>query len=638
MDRDLLQEAVAHADAGRLQEAERACAQVLRLDPQNAGAWGLYGIIAQRAGQLPAALEALGRAAVLRPDVAGNHYELANVLRAMGKLPQAIESYRRALAIQPDYADALVNLGIALANSGKRDEAGEAWRAALKINPRDFEALVNLVNHSRSLGRLSEAIDYARRALAIDPGSATAVNNLASVYQQQGRLDEAIAQYRRAIKLPGASIYAYSNLLLNLQYDGTFSPQEVFAEHLRWAQRYEAPLAATIRPHTNDRSPDRRLKIGYVSPDFRDHAIAFFMEPILAHHDPEQVEVFCYAAAPTIDGVTRRLQRYVRGQNWRTIFRVRDADAAEMVRRDGIDILVDLAAHTSAHRLRLFAHKPAPVQVTYLGYAGTTGMNTIDWRITDAIVDPPPAASSVDSPPAASAAELGLTEALHTEKLMRLPRTQWCYRPPSPAPPVAEGPARTNGFVTFGNATNLAKITPRTLDLWARVLVATPGSHLALKSKSFTDDATRERVTAEFANRGVSAERMTLVGGGDLADYLGFFSRIDVCLDTFPFAGGTTTCHTLFMGVPVITLVGPTSVSRVGASVLTNVGLTELIAEMPGQFVQIATDLAGDAERLGMIRQSLRERMLASPLCDEPGFVRELELAYRQMWRAWCGK
>lgn len=616
MSTELINRGFVHLQTGRLQDAEAVCRQLLQTNPNDANAWRLYGFVAEKVGQIQFALDAFGKAVSLAPNAPEMHFSLANALRVAGKLDLAIEAYRAALRINPNYADALINIGIALSNSGQRSEAETHWKRALELDPNDIDATTNLGNHYRAMGRISDAIAFSERAIKIKPDATAAMNNLAFAYQQAGRLADAIATYRKLVALSPGSVYSYSNLLLNLQYDDQISPAEMFAEHRRWAEGIETPLQGTLAAHANDRSRDRRLRIGYVSPDFREHSISFFIEPVLEHHNRDQVEVFCYFAAPNADGVTKRLQSY--DVQWRSIVGLRDAHAAEMIRKDQIDILVDLTVHTTAHRLRVFAHKPAPVQGTWLGYAGTTGLSTIDWRITDPIVDP-----------------VGLTEALHSEKLMRLPRTQWCYRPPDSAPEVSPGPVERNGFVTFGNATNIAKVTATTLDCWAKVVTQTPGARLAIKASSFTDEATRARMFDELTRRGVAPERVSLVAGGDMANYLAFFEQIDICLDTFPFAGGTTTCHTLHMGVPVVTRVGQTSVSRVGASVLTNVGLSDLVADSSDSFLRIATALAGDRDRLRSLRGELRRMMAESPLRDAKGFIRDLESAYRQMWNAW---
>jgi predicted O-linked N-acetylglucosamine transferase (SPINDLY family) len=550
---------------------------------------------------------------------ANGYFQLANAQRAAGQLDAAVESYRQTLRLAPQHADSLLNLGIVLAQSGRTGEAIESWQAVLKRNPNDADALANLGNLMRGLGRLGEALDHTRRAIALNPDRALLHSNLGYVYQQRGQLDEAIACSRHALELEPKLALTHSNLLVNLTYHGSIEPAEVFAEHRRWNARYAEPLKSQVRPHENDRDPDRRIRVGYVSADLRDHSIAYFMEPVLANHDAANVELFCYTLNPRNDAVADRLRGC--GHTWRSIVGVANAQSAEMIRQDRIDILVDLAVHSGGHKLLLFARKPAPVQVTWLGYAGTTGLDVMDFRLTDPIVDPP-----------------GLTESLHTEQLVRLPRTQWCYRPPDDAPDVSPPPfERNSDDVTFGNATNLAKVTPQVIALWARAMnAASTQSRFALMSRSFADESTRQLITEAFAGHDVDASRLSLRPGGTIGDYFRFFADIDVCLDTFPFNGGTTTCHTLWMGVPVLTMTGRTSVSRVAASVLTNVGLGDLVAATPDEFVRVAAALSRDADRLRTLRTQLRDMMRTSPLCDAPAFVRDLETAYRTMWRAWC--
>jgi predicted O-linked N-acetylglucosamine transferase (SPINDLY family) len=622
---DPLEAAFEHFRAGQIAEAEAAVRARLDADGEDPNAWRLYGMIAQQLGKMEFAAQAMARAVRLAPEVAEFHFSLGNVHRSAGNLPSAVEAYRAALALRPGYSDAMINLGLALSNLGDVAEAEAAWMGALALDANDVDALANLCALHRDAGRLARAIEFGERAVAARPAradSSVALSNLGSAYSHGGQLDQAIECCRRAIAVPGASVYAHSNLLLNLAYHGGVEPAEVFAEHRRFNERHAAALTAAARnqPHANDHSPQRRLRIGYVSADFRDHAVAYFVEPILAHHSTDAVEVFCYTGGHR-DAVTQRLQAH--GHTWRSLVGVDDSKAAELIRGDGIDILIDLAVHTGQHRLLLFARRPAPVQATYLGYAGTTGLDAIDWRITDAIVDPPGDAS----------------ERFHSERLMRLPRTQWCYQPPADAPDVAAAPpVRSTGVVTFGAATNLAKVTPQVIELWSRVLRATPGSRFAMKARSLADAATCDRMAAAFAAHGIERARLTFEPAGDMRDYLRFLSTLDIALDTFPFAGGTTTCHTLFMGVPVVTLTGQTSVSRVGASVLTNVGVAELIAKTPEEFVARATELARDRARLAEPQATLRPRMLASPLCDAATFVRDLEAAYRRMWQAWAGR
>jgi predicted O-linked N-acetylglucosamine transferase (SPINDLY family) len=360
--------------------------------------------------------------------------------------------------------------------------------------------------------------------------------------------------------------------------------------------------------------------VGYVSIDFRRHSVAYFLEPILAAHNRESFEVFCYADVPVPDDATERLRRHA--NHWREIGGRSDAEIAELVRNDGIDILVDLVGHTASRLLRVFARKPAPIQISYLGYPGTTGLSSIDYRLTDALTDP-----------------VGITERHHTEKLVRLEDSAWCYRPPAEAPPIAQPPFATRGVVTFGSFNMLPKISPQMIELWAKILAATAGSRMVVKTRSFSDEPSRQRVAALFRRAGVDPSRLDLRSRteaqvGHLADY----GNIDIELDTFPYNGTTIICESLWMGVPVVTLAGQTHVSRVGLSLLSNVGLQDLAAKTPDDYVRIATGLAGDPKRLMELRATMRQRMLQSPLLNEARFTRGVESVYRMMWQAWCSQ
>jgi predicted O-linked N-acetylglucosamine transferase (SPINDLY family) len=431
------------------------------------------------------------------------------------------------------------------------------------------------------------------------------LNDLGNAYKDQGRLDDAVACYRRALKVAPLDAPVHSNLLFALLYHPRIDPDEVFREHQEFGVRHgRGPHARPAR-----RSAGRRLRVGYVSPDLREHVVAFFLEPILASHDPVHFEITCYADVSTPDAVTRRLQGYV--PNWRSLVGLTDAQAADLVRADQLDVLIDLAGHTGGNRLRMFALRPAPAQGTYLGYMGTTGLPAIDFRITDAFADPP-----------------GLTERYHTEALIRLPETSLCYQP-GPTPDAADRPpAHTAGRVTFGSLNNSTKVSPDVAALWARVLRATPGSRLLLKTSGAAE--TDGRLREVFAAHRVEKDRVTFLGRtATRNDYLQLYQSIDVCLDPFPYNGITTTCDALWMGAPVVTLAGKTPVARMGVSLLTNVGLPELVAPTPDAYEACARRLATDLDLLAATRADLRGRMGRSPLMDPLRFVRRLEAAYR---------
>lgn len=647
---DTLRQAIQLHQAGDLASAERYYKQVLAVDPNQPDALHFLGLLAHQAGHSETGAELIRRAIRLQPNNADSRSNLGEVLRAQGKLDEArdallaaialspgkavahlnlgevwrergdfdraIECYQRALRFQPDLTEAHSNLGGVMQTLRRDAEAVECYRRAVQINPRYAIAWQNLGGALEAMGQIEDSVHAYQKAIEIQPDYAHAWSGIASALSQ-GRHDDAIAAYRHALSLRPDLATIRSGLLMLLQYHDRVSPEQLRGEHRQWNDIHAAPLVHFRPQHTNDRNPDRPLRIGYVSPDFCAHSVSFFIEPVLAAHHRERFEIVCYSTAAASDAVTTRLKSLT--PHWRDVASASDAALAQIIRNDRIDILVDLATHTEGNRLLLFAQKPSPVQATWLGYAGSTGLSAIDWRITDAIVDPP-----------------GLTESLHSEKLMRLPRTQWCYRPPADAPEVGPPPVDANGHITFGSANTVAKMTPTTLDLWSRVLTAVPDARLLLKARAFQDLSTRDRIAEAFKQRGVDPARIRVEGWGNLGDYLNFFNTIDIALDTHPFAGGTTTCHSLFMGVPVVTQVGDRSVSRVAASCLHSVGLDDLVAETPEQFVEIARSLARDGARVIDLRQSLRPTLLAAPLCDAEAFVTDLESAYRAMWRQWC--
>lgn len=459
------------------------------------------------------------------------------------------------------------------------------------------------------------ALELINRAISFNQYDPDFYNNCGEAFLATGRVNEAINCYKQAVQLRPAFLKAHSNLLFALSYYPYVKPEAVLAEHRRWSKRQELPLAGAIKPHPNRPDPLRRLKVGYVSPDFRRHAVAYFIEPILANHDHAEFEVFCYDNWPNPDSMTQRFQGYA--DHWRSIAQLDDDALADLVRKDGIDILVDLSGHTYRHRMLLFARKPAPLQVTYLGYPNTTGLAAMDYRVTDVHADP-----------------VGMTDGYYTEKLMRFPDSMWCYCPPDDMPEVNPLPALQNGHVTFGSFNHLAKVTPEAIAVWSRLLRAVPGSRLIMAPVA--EGETRLRVTRAFEENGISGDHLELLGKIPADQYLQLRHRVDIALDSFPCNGGTTTCETLWMGVPVITLSGRTFVSRAGLSLLTNLGLPELIAHTPEEYVSIATRLVNDRERLQALRSSLRQRMAHSPLTDAQRITRNLEQAFRSAWVEWC--
>jgi protein O-GlcNAc transferase len=373
-------------------------------------------------------------------------------------------------------------------------------------------------------------------------------------------------------------------------------------------------LQQFIQPHANERDPERRLRIGYVSPDFREHVVGRFLLPLLTSHDKRAVEVFAYAHVPRPDALTESLRACT--DSWRSIVGLSDAQAADLIRQDRIDILVDLTMHMDRNRLLVFARKPAPIQATYLAYCASTGLETMDYRLSDPYLDPP-----------------GMDESVYSERTIRLPETYWCYQPASETPEVSPLPALERGYVTFGCLNNFCKVSEPTLAAWAKLLRAVPRSQLLLHAHAGSH---RLRVQGFLEHEGLEPARVRFTGIVPLREYFQLYHRIDIALDTFPYGGGTTTCDALWMGVPVVSLVGPTAVGRGGLSILSNVGLPELVGGKEEDYVRIGREWAGDLPRLSHLRSTLRQRMASSPLMDGPHLARNVEAAYRQMWRTWC--
>ena len=547
------------------------------------------------------------------PDCARACYLLAVVRAGEGSPQEAVGLFQDALRLAPGEVRALNGLGVALQQVGSADEAASCYAEAIRIEPRYQDARINLALLLKDHGRLGDAEIAIAQGLLLEPDAVRLNYNLANLLHFQGRSSEAVAAYRSTLRLDPEHLDARQNLLFALHYSSQFSDRQIFAEHLRAARRRAFRPLPARRPDRPPRPPGGRIRIGYLSPDFRSHAVASFIEPILSHHDRERFEVFCYANVYRPDQTTARLQRL--SDQWRDICGVGDEQAAGMIARDGIDILVDLAGHTSGNRLPLFARRPAPLQLTWIGYPDSTGLPQMDYRVTDRLADPP-----------------GRSERYHSERLIRLPSSFCCYLPPQDAPEVAPPPFSSTGRITFGSFNNLAKVTPEVIELWSRVLHAVPGSGLLLKGRPLVDPRVRDRVLASFRSAGVEPGRVELHGGeATTRAHLAHYHRVDIALDTFPYNGTTTTCEALWMGVPVLTLAGTRHASRTGVSILTNCGLPELVAQDCGEYLEIARELAGNRDKLVDLRKGLRELMQSAPLLDQAGITRQWEAALSGM-------
>jgi predicted O-linked N-acetylglucosamine transferase (SPINDLY family) len=602
----------AYRALGRQDEAIGCYRRALDLDPALAGVHFNLGNALKEDGQLAAAIVAYERALQLDPREAKVHNNLGNTRRAAGELPAAVTSLRTAVELSPDYAEAWNNLGLALSELKQHAEAVACFQRVLQLRPEMAAGYSNLGNVFKDRMQLDEAAACYRRAIQLAPEMAEAHTNLGMVLLDQGEADEALAAFRRGAELQPDDYVKQSNLLYMLLYTGNGAATSRVA-HERWYRRWAEPLMRESGPHANDRSTERRLRIGYVSPDFREHPVGRMLLPLLESHDHERFEICCYASQTIDDRFTARFRPLA--DEWRNVASLTDQQLAETIRRDRIDILVDLTMHTAGNRLLTFARKPAPVQATYLAYCGTTGLPAIDYRLTDARLDPPDAVNPF------------------VEEPFRLPDTFWCYRAPLEAPEVAPLPALAAGYVTFGCQNNFCKGTVAAREAWSRLLGKVPNSRLVL---FVNGGSQRERAREFFAQRDVAPERLSFVGAGPLAEYLGRYAQIDIALDPFPYNGATTTCDALWMGAPVVSLAGAWGQRRSGLSILSTVELADLVAADEEQYVDIAAVLASDVGRLAELRAGLRARMQASPLTDSVRFARSIEAAYRAMWRRWC--
>ena len=642
-------------EANRPTEAEDAYRRAIKARPQNPDGFIGLGHVLQETDRLDEALAAYRQALAFRSDAAEAWYGIGMAFKKKLDIDPAIDAFRNAVRIRPTYADAYSSLGIALYEKGAVDESIAAYQEAITHNPQYAEAHNNLGITLHAAGRMSEAVAALKHALSIRPNYAEALNNIGLAYEELGNPDEALASYRRAVAIKPDFAYGQNNLanclkdtgrlddaiaiyrsaadssnhpwllgnlLFALHAHPDYGPKELWEEHRKWGERFAKPLASSLA-HSNDRSPERRLKIGYVSPDFNEHPVGRFLLPLMLNHDHSKFEIFCYSDGRRKDWVAEALESAA--NVWRRTLGTSDEQMAELIRKDQIDILIDLTMHTKDSRLTVFARKPAPVQATYLAYCSTTGVDAIDYRLTDPFLDPPPEGSTPT--PESS-------DAFYTEKSVRLPHTYWCYRAPPEAGEVGPSPVAQFGSITFGCLNSFSKVTPVAIATWGRILGSVSGSRLVLYCR---EGSHRHRVTELFQQAGVEPHRIQFSPRVSGEDYFKLYNQIDIALDPFPYPGGTTTCDALWMGVPVITLKGRTAVSRGGFSILSNIGLAELVGHSLDQYVQAAIELVADRARLIDLRTSLRSRMLISPLMDAPRFARDFEDALRMMWRAYCG-
>ncbi len=654
-----IERAITLFERGRIEEASAICARVLARAPAHAQALHLLGLAADRRGDLLGAVQRLEAAVAAEPGNGLFQLNLGNALRAAGRVDDALARYARATELAPERFAAWFNLAQLHVDRGEHVTAAAAFRRALALDPTNHAARLGLAaalvdsaqgspdgkaafaealalletewtrspeaSRARYIlalalagcARWTEAVAHLEALVAAHPEQAEAHVQLANSYNQLGRAADAVREYRATWRLAPEYHHALTSVLGTLNAVPDIAPEAVLEAHREWAAAVAAPLYPVAPRFANSRAPGRRLRVGYVSPDLRRHPVGAMFAPVLERHDPARVETFCYYNYPRGDAMTERMRRAA--HHWRDVAGLDDATVADAVRADAIDILVDLVGHTKYTRMLVFARRPAPVQVSWLGYFNTTGLATMDYFVTDPVSSP------------------GGQERYFVETLVRLPATRFCFEPPAFMPEVASLPAQRSGTVTFGCLNNLVKLNDRVLALWARILAAVPGARLLLQASALSDPLAQRDFRARAAALGIPPERLELRRFVPVDEAARTYHEVDVALDPFPFCGGMTTLDALWMGVPVVTLPQVMIAGRQSASMLANLGLEAIVAADEAGYVTAAAALARDLDRLADLRSGLRERFRASPLADYARFARDLEAAYREMWERWVG-
>lgn len=614
---------VVGASQTALDSLARAARQALAVAPAHAtaltnfaAATFIAGADYGMTGGMRRGLALYERAQRLSPGQAAAHVAVASALARLGQWGEAGRAYARALALDP--AGSHMTYHAANCHAlGDMKTMRRLCRWALSLWPATAASLL-CVAETRLLA-LPAALRAGRAAVALAPHIDGYYNNLASLSLQTGAYGEAQAVFRRALQLTQANALVHSNFLMAVESDCRLSPLEVAGEYRRFDAAHGRPRAAHHRRHDNIPDPNRPLRVGFSSSDFRQHVCSCFFLPLLESLSRDEVITYCYSDTKAPDAVTERI--IAKTDVWRDVTAFTEAELDAQIRADQIDVLVDLAGHSAGNRLMVFARRPAPVQATWLGYPNTSGLSAVDYRIVDAVTDPP-----------------GAADGLASETLVRLPSGFLCYRPPDDTPEVSPAPCLQGGGLVFGSFNKFSKLSVKTLDAWSAVLRAAPTARLALKALYSDFPSVRESLLRAFADRGVADRVDFLPWTQTWRDHLALYDKIDVALDSFPYQGTTTSCEALWMGVPLVTIMGDRHAARVGPSILKQIGLDELVGATADEYVAIAADLARDPQRVAALRAGMRQRMLASSLCDETGFARRMQAALREMWRRWCAQ
>ncbi|MCB2109099.1 MAG: tetratricopeptide repeat protein [Rhodobacteraceae bacterium] len=603
---------------GRIDDAVQLFQSALTADPHFIDAMANLATALLTANRVEEAEKVQRQAIAAMPGSASLHFNLANILVAQGRLPEAVDEFRTAVSAKPDFAEAWSNLGTALRDLNDIDGALAAFEAACAHRPDYVEARYNLANALRDSGRLSDAEQAIRKVIALRPDHAKAFNALGNMLSDMAKPIEANAAFTQAVRLDPNWMPAASNLLSSMQYLPGIDRQSLADAHGAWAARF-APMPSAARDTTDKftRDPAKRLKIGFVSPDFGNHPVGYFTDALFANLDHDKIAPVIFSTRPKSldDELSRRISQTT---DWRAVDGLTDEALFEAIKQAHIDILFDMSGHTAGHRLKVMAHKPAPVQVSWIGYVGTTGISAVDYVLADRIHAPEE--ESFGGP----------------EKILRMPHGYVCYAPPQYAADVGPPPNERKGSITFGCLNNPAKLNDAVLASFARIAARVPGSSLLLRFKGLEDAGVQSDLRSRLAEMGLDSSRVLILGRGSHGDFLTTYNDVDIALDTFPYSGGLTTCEAMWMGVPVVTFPGATFAGRHASSHLHAAGCSQLVAPTLAEFENLAVALALDRNMIRVLRQSLRQTMKQSPLCDGALFARDFEHVMRQTWHAWC--
>lgn len=613
----LLDIAKKYYQIGEFIKAKAIYHKLLQEDPNNSEILHLLGVTLASLKIYEEAIHFTRRAIILD---ASNHIfynSLGNIFWLQKRFNEAYQCYQQSLTLNPNFAEAYSNLAMIFGEMGHLTEAISYFQKALSINDQNPQIRYNLGIAYVKQHQLMEAISCYQQILLTHPFHLETYSSLGKVLKDIGMIDESIDSYQKVLNLNPTYREAFQNFLYTLNFSIIHDRENLFLEHQKFNQQCALPLASSIQPHFNECLRTRRLKIAYLSPDFRKHSLSYFIEPLLRHHDHHQFEIYCYYNNHKVDQITQQLQEY--SDHWIDCASFSDEALIKRIRQDQIDILVDLSGHTHHNRVLVLSQKPAPIQVFHtIAYSNTTGLTAIDYRITDHYVDPKN------------------TDLLSSEVLIRMPVSYYCYRPHEGSPSVNSLPAIKNGYITFGSFNSPAKLNNFILSLWAKLLHTFPHAKLSIMSQAFVDLSVRQFFQNRLARLGIDSKQVIISYAPSTEETLAAYHQIDIGLDSYPFNGATTTCQALWMGVPVVTLVGHTPASRAGLSILSAVDLTELITYTSEEYLEKCASLACDLHHLQTLRKIIRSKMLSSPLMDGLTSTRHLEAAYLSMWEKWC--